>query len=56
MENRAGHGLEREAVGRWSPERDHRQALAIVPGDHAFEIRKLLHVRVLNQLAQRASG
>ncbi|MNF94438.1 hypothetical protein D3C84_771480 [compost metagenome] len=56
MEDRAGYGLEREAVGRRSAERDHRPALGIMPGDHAFETRKLLHVRVLNQLAKRASG
>ncbi|MCY1363239.1 hypothetical protein D9M69_499930 [compost metagenome] len=56
MEDRAGYGLEREAIGRRSAERDHGPALGIVPGDHAFETRKLLHVRLLNQLAKHGSG
>ncbi len=56
MEHRTGHGLEREAVGCRSAERDHRLAVGIVPGDHAFETWKLLHVRLLNQLAKHRSG
>ncbi|MNR64892.1 hypothetical protein D3C85_1877050 [compost metagenome] len=55
MEDRAGYGLEREAVGRRAAERDHRLALGIVPGDHAFETGKLLHVRLLNQLVKHSS-